>query len=387
MLEQVPFLRPCEDEDSDEDEDADGPPAEPPRQHKKQRVKASLPPPPSQILGRCPRSGCPKTGPDPPPLSQLPPKPLLPEVEDEDDDDDSEDALNEFDFLGSGENGDGRRAGEGGGELGEQVLGGGAKRQGGPPAVPPRCLPKVALTPLSPQRAAGCGCRGCWPTCGTWTGSPQKRPPRGSPARTRVPSPSPSVSPSPLVAPPNVPEPPLVPPRRVPRPLLRRLHHGQHWRRRRQPGGPGRPDGHQRQRAQLRRESPNCGPKPGPVFPCSVPKTSPEHPLSPVLPRMFPDAALSVPLALLLLLSSLNPFVRVPSVFLRPAVAPKRPPLSPECPLGSPLLPPQPPQRRFGVEKNPNLGPGGAAVLSAHPVPLSVVPVSPPRSSRRAGTP
>ncbi|XP_035170080.1 striatin-4-like, partial [Oxyura jamaicensis] len=83
VLEQVPFLRSCEDEDSDEDEDADGLPAEPPRQHKKQRVK-------------------------------LPPKPLLPEVEDEDDDDDSEDALNEFDFLGSGENGDGRRAGEGG---------------------------------------------------------------------------------------------------------------------------------------------------------------------------------------------------------------------------------------------------------------------------------
>uniref|UniRef100_A0A493T5Y7 Striatin 4 n=1 Tax=Anas platyrhynchos platyrhynchos TaxID=8840 RepID=A0A493T5Y7_ANAPP len=91
VLEQVPFLRPCEDEDSDEDEDADGPPAEPPRQHKKQRVK-------------------------------LPPKPLLPEVEDEDDDDDSEDALNEFDFLGSGENGDGRRAGEGGGELGSLGL-------------------------------------------------------------------------------------------------------------------------------------------------------------------------------------------------------------------------------------------------------------------------
>eukprot|EP00075_Anas_platyrhynchos_P013624 XP_027302877.1 striatin-4 [Anas platyrhynchos] len=50
-------------------------------------------------------------------LLRHPPKPLLPEVEDEDDDDDSEDALNEFDFLGSGENGDGRRAGEGGGEL------------------------------------------------------------------------------------------------------------------------------------------------------------------------------------------------------------------------------------------------------------------------------
>lgn len=71
-------------------------------------------------------------------MSQLPPKPLLPEVEDEDDDDDSEDALNEFDFLGSGENGDGRRAGEGG-ELGEQVLGGGAKRQGGPRCPPAAC--------------------------------------------------------------------------------------------------------------------------------------------------------------------------------------------------------------------------------------------------------
>ncbi|KAM6395773.1 striatin-4 [Rhynochetos jubatus] len=79
-LEQVPFP-PGEDEDSDEDEDAESlpPPAQP--QHKKQRVK-------------------------------LAPKPLLPEVEDEDDDEDSEDALNEFDFLGSGENGASRRAGE-----------------------------------------------------------------------------------------------------------------------------------------------------------------------------------------------------------------------------------------------------------------------------------
>lgn len=94
---------------------------------------------------------------------------------------------------------------------------------------------------------------------------------------------------------------------------------------------------------------------------------------------MFPDAALSVPLALLLLLSSLNPFVRVPSVFLHPAVAPKRPPLSPECPLGSPLLPPQPPQRRFGVEKNPNLGPGGA--LSSPRSPLGCPCVPPPQLS------
>ncbi|NXN76851.1 STRN4 protein, partial [Himantopus himantopus] len=78
-LESVPF--PPEDEDSDEDEDAESLPAPPQPQHKKQR---------------------------------LTPKPLLPEVEDEDDDEDSEDALNEFDFLGSGENGTGRRAGESG---------------------------------------------------------------------------------------------------------------------------------------------------------------------------------------------------------------------------------------------------------------------------------
>ncbi|XP_026550298.1 striatin-4-like, partial [Notechis scutatus] len=40
----------------------------------------------------------------------------MPEVEDEDDDEDSEDALSEFDYLGSGENGEGsgdtRRAGD-----------------------------------------------------------------------------------------------------------------------------------------------------------------------------------------------------------------------------------------------------------------------------------
>ncbi|KAM8986064.1 striatin-4 isoform 1-T1 [Ara ararauna] len=72
--EQGPFP-PGEEEDSDEEEDGDGlqpPPGQP--QHKKQRVK-------------------------------LPPSPVLPEVDDDDDDDDSEDALNEFDFLGSGDSG------------------------------------------------------------------------------------------------------------------------------------------------------------------------------------------------------------------------------------------------------------------------------------------
>ncbi|KAM9591557.1 striatin-4-like [Morphnus guianensis] len=78
-LEQVSFP-PGSEDDSDEDEDAESLP--PPAQHKQQRVK-------------------------------LTPKPLLPEVEDEDDDEDSEDALNEFDFLGSGENRAGQRAGEG----------------------------------------------------------------------------------------------------------------------------------------------------------------------------------------------------------------------------------------------------------------------------------
>ncbi|XP_074872028.1 striatin-4 [Carettochelys insculpta] len=86
VIEKIPFLQNCEDEDSDEEEDLEGLPLETQRQHKKQRVK-------------------------------LPTKPLLPEVEDEDDDEDSEDALNEFDFLGSGENGEGsgdnRRSGDG----------------------------------------------------------------------------------------------------------------------------------------------------------------------------------------------------------------------------------------------------------------------------------
>lgn len=40
-------------------------------------------------------------------LSQLPSKALVPEMEDEDEEDDSEDAINEFDFLGSGEDGEG----------------------------------------------------------------------------------------------------------------------------------------------------------------------------------------------------------------------------------------------------------------------------------------
>lgn len=39
--------------------------------------------------------------------AQLPSKTLVPEMEDEDEEDDSEDAINEFDFLGSGEDGEG----------------------------------------------------------------------------------------------------------------------------------------------------------------------------------------------------------------------------------------------------------------------------------------
>lgn len=70
MLEQIPFLQNCEDEDSDEDDELDS------VQHKKQRVR-------------------------------LPSKTLVPEMEDEDEEDDSEDAINEFDFLGSGEDGEG----------------------------------------------------------------------------------------------------------------------------------------------------------------------------------------------------------------------------------------------------------------------------------------
>ncbi|ELK12794.1 Striatin-4 [Pteropus alecto] len=69
VLEQIPFLPNCEDEDSDEDDELDS------VQHKKQRVK-------------------------------LPSKALVPEMEDEDEEDDSEDAINEFDFLGSGEDGE-----------------------------------------------------------------------------------------------------------------------------------------------------------------------------------------------------------------------------------------------------------------------------------------
>lgn len=38
MLEQIPFLQNCEDEDSDEDDELDS------VQHKKQRVRVSLPP-------------------------------------------------------------------------------------------------------------------------------------------------------------------------------------------------------------------------------------------------------------------------------------------------------------------------------------------------------
>lgn len=61
-------------------------------------------------------------------MPQLPAKALVPEIEDEDEEDDSEDAINEFDFLGSGEDGEGspdprRCAGEGAHhELGEWRL-------------------------------------------------------------------------------------------------------------------------------------------------------------------------------------------------------------------------------------------------------------------------
>lgn len=48
---------------------------------------------------------------DPSLCQQVPAKTLLPEVEDEDDDEDSEDALGEFDFLGSGENSEGSASG------------------------------------------------------------------------------------------------------------------------------------------------------------------------------------------------------------------------------------------------------------------------------------
>ncbi|XP_068765941.1 striatin-4 isoform X2 [Struthio camelus] len=62
VLERLPFLRSCEDEDSDEDEEPEGP-----RPRRKQRAKL--------------------------------------EDDEDDDEDDSEDALNEFDFLGSGADG------------------------------------------------------------------------------------------------------------------------------------------------------------------------------------------------------------------------------------------------------------------------------------------
>ncbi|XP_063167688.1 striatin-4 isoform X1 [Candoia aspera] len=86
VMEKIPFLRGCEEDDSDEEEDLESLPLETQRQHKKRRVKLTH-------------------------------KPLMPEVEDDDDDEDSEDALSEFDFLGSGENGEGsgdtRHAGDG----------------------------------------------------------------------------------------------------------------------------------------------------------------------------------------------------------------------------------------------------------------------------------
>lgn len=54
-------------------------------------------------------SRCGREPPDPSGFlhAQLPSKALVPEMEDEDEEDDSEDAINEFDFLGSGEDGEG----------------------------------------------------------------------------------------------------------------------------------------------------------------------------------------------------------------------------------------------------------------------------------------
>uniref|UniRef100_A0AAY4CY60 Striatin N-terminal domain-containing protein n=1 Tax=Denticeps clupeoides TaxID=299321 RepID=A0AAY4CY60_9TELE len=84
VLDKIPFLRGCEDDDeddSDEEDDFQGLPADcmdGPRKNKKSRSKIG--------------------------------EPLTPDLDPEDDDDDeddSEDALGEFDFLGSGEEGEG----------------------------------------------------------------------------------------------------------------------------------------------------------------------------------------------------------------------------------------------------------------------------------------
>ncbi|XP_046311672.1 striatin-4 isoform X2 [Marmota monax] len=140
VLEQIPFLQNCEDEDSDEDDELDS------VQHKKQRVKLecvdwrllwssagdatpatcprcplrlspvesvfllwlSLSPPVAWELhqeGTVALSLCPQKGVEQ--RRSLPSKALVPELEDEDEEDDSEDAINEFDFLGSGEDGEG----------------------------------------------------------------------------------------------------------------------------------------------------------------------------------------------------------------------------------------------------------------------------------------
>ncbi|KAL7980729.1 hypothetical protein Chor_001883 [Crotalus horridus] len=110
--------RGCEDDDSDEEEDLEGLSLETQRQHKKQRVKVS----PSlfvRLLGlsRHQEAGRQETMLLSGAQSPLASKPPMPEVEDEDDDEDSEDALSEFHFLGSGENGEGsgdsRCAGDG----------------------------------------------------------------------------------------------------------------------------------------------------------------------------------------------------------------------------------------------------------------------------------
>lgn len=81
VLERIPFLQSWENEDSDEADELGS------VQHKKQSMK-------------------------------LPSEALVPKTEDKDEEDDSQDAINEFDFLGSGEDREGsldpwRCAGEG----------------------------------------------------------------------------------------------------------------------------------------------------------------------------------------------------------------------------------------------------------------------------------
>lgn len=85
---------------------------------------------------------------------QLPSKALAPETEDEDEEDDSEDAISEFDFLGSGEDGEGppdprRCATEGAHhELGEL----GRLRRPSSPRAPPLPAACSCFLPQGPHR-------------------------------------------------------------------------------------------------------------------------------------------------------------------------------------------------------------------------------------------